>query len=174
MSKVTENKTIVSRPRRKPDRSVKGKMNRWEGSDYCEFVPAGTKESNRVMKKQIGPSSFYHSTGQKESSYTVHINVDAASEDPVAEAFDIFKALTEGERKQTPKMPEGSVGRMLLDNGSGLQVWLDTERHKVNIMACLDCTTDIERQLLQAQSQMNVCIGRHRQEIMNQGINTQK
>ncbi len=170
-SKVTENKTIVSRPRRKPDSSVKGKMNRWEGTDYCEFIPAGTKESIRVMKKQIGPSSFYHSTGQKESSYTVHINVDGKSEDPVAEAFDIFKALTEGERKQSPKLPEGSEGRMLLDNGQGLQVWLDTAKQEVNILARLECSPNIDQQLLQVESQMNVCIGRHRQEILNHSTN---
>lgn len=166
MVKEKENKTIVSRPRRKPDSTVKGKLNRWEGSDYCEFVPAGTKESNRVMKKQIGPSSYYHSTGQKESSYTVHINVDAQSPDPVAEAFDIFMMLTQDERKLPPKLPEGCEGRMLLDNGRGLQVWLDTEHHAVSIMTRLPCSPDIDRMLLQAQGEMNVCLGRYRQDII--------
>ena len=53
------------------------------------------------------------------------------------------------------------------DNGQGLKVWLDTSGHKLSILTELACTTDIERQLLQAQSQMNVCIGRHRAEIVN-------
>ena len=47
-----------SRPRRKPDSSTKGKLNRWEGSDYLEFVPAGSKPSNRTMLRQLGDSSF--------------------------------------------------------------------------------------------------------------------
>jgi hypothetical protein len=126
----------------------------------------GTKESNRVMKKQLGPSSFYKTEGQKESSYTVHINVDGSSEDPVADAFEVFKALTESERKQKPLLATGLQGRMLLDNGQGLQIWLDTEHRKVSIMAELDCGAQIERQLLQAQSVMSVTVGRYRQEII--------
>ena len=111
---------LVRRPRRKADSSVKGKLNRWEGSDYVEFVPTGTRESNRRMLKQLGNSSFYKSEGQKESSYSLHLNVDG-----------------------------------------------DSENGKLVIMTELSCAPDIERQLLQAQAQMNVCIGRHRTEIMN-------
>ena len=156
-----------TRPRRKPDSSTKGKLNRWEGSDYLEFVPAGSKPSNRTMLKQLGDSSFYKSEGEKQSSYSVHLNCDGKSEDPVGELLDQFLVLTENERKQLPKLPEGSEGRMLLDNGTGLQIWLDRERGKVSILTELDCNGNIERMLLQAQSQMNVCIARNRQEIIN-------
>ena len=58
---------------------------------------------------------------------------------------------------------------MLLDNGMGLQVWLDRERGKVSILTELDCNANIERQLLQAQRQMNVTVGGDRQEIVNLG-----
>jgi len=75
--------------------------------------------------------------------------------------------LTKEQRKTLPKLPEGSEGRMLLDNGQGLQIWLDRERGKVSILAELDSDTNIERMLLQAQSQMNVCIAKNRQEIIN-------
>jgi len=167
MATKNDNTSFVSRPRRKPDSSVKGKLNRWDNSDYCEFVPAGTRESNRTMLKQLGDSSFYKSEGEKQSSYSVHLNCDGKSEDPVGELFDQFLILTEGQRKQLPKLPEGSEGRMLLDNGMGLQIWLDRERGKVSILTELDCNSNIERQLLQAQSQMNVTIGRHRTEILN-------
>jgi len=163
--RTTDNTTYVSRPRSKPSASTRGKLNEWENG-YKEFVPMGTKESNRVMKKQLGPSSFYKTEGQKESSYTVHINVDGSSEDPVADAFEVFKALTESERKQKPLLATGPQGRMLLDNGQGLQIWLDTEHRKVSIMAELDCGAQIERQLLQAQSVMSVTVGRYRQEII--------
>jgi hypothetical protein len=37
----------------------------------------------------------------------------------------------------------------------------------VTILASLDCTPDIERQLLRAEAQMNVTLGRYRQEILN-------
>ena len=159
--------TLVSRPRRKADSSVKGKLNRWSDSDYVEFVPTGTRESNRRMLKQLGNSSFYKSEGQKESSYSLHLNVDGESSDPVGEMFQQFLVLTQGEQKQKPQMPEGCRGQMLMNDGNRLKIWMDSESGKVTIMAELSCAPDIERQLLQAQAQMNVCLGRHRTEILN-------
>ena len=159
--------TYVSRPRGKPDHSVKGTMKTWEGTDYCEFHPVGKRESNRTELKRLGDSSFYQTKGEKESSFSIHINVDGASADPVNEAREIFNVLTVDQAKQKPKLPEGSEGRMLFDDGQRLRIWLDSESHKVCIMAELECTHQIERLLLQAQAAMNVAVGRHRQEILN-------
>jgi hypothetical protein len=156
----------VSRPKGKPDMTTKGKLNEW-ANGYREFIPQGTRENQREMLKQLGDSSFYKTTGKKDSSWSVHLNCDGKSEDPVGELLDQFLILTEGERKHLPKLPEGSEGRMLLDNGMGLQIWLDRERGKVSILTELDCNTNIERALLQAQATMNVTIGRYRQEILN-------
>jgi hypothetical protein len=156
----------VSRPKGKPDMTTKGKLNEW-ANGYREFIPQGTRENQREMLKQLGDSSFYKTTGKKDSSWSVHLNCDGKSEDPVGELLDQFLLLTEGERKHLPKLPEGSEGRMLLDNGMGLQIWLDRERGKVSILTELDCNTNIERALLQAQATMNVTIGRYRQEILN-------
>ena len=164
---MAQDKTIVSRPRRKADSSVKGKLNRWEGSDYVEFVPTGTRESNRRMLKQLGNSSFYKSEGAKESSYSLHINVDAKTEDPVAEMYEQFLSLTENERKEKPTLPEGTAGRMLYDNGSSLKVWHDTEKGEVCILTRLECNPQIERQLLQLQGDMGRTIGRYRNELIH-------
>ena len=133
---------------------------------YAEFIPVGSKPSNRTMLKQLGDSSFYKTEGEKQSSYSVHLNCDGKSEDPVGELLDQFILLTEGQRKQTPKLPEGSEGRMLFCNGDGLQIWHDRENNKLTIMAQLECTADIERQLLQAEAQMNVVVGRNRKDII--------
>lgn len=161
------NEKFLSRPKTKPAETLKGKMNKWENG-YCEFVPTGTRESNRRMLKQLGNSSFYKSEGEKESSYSLHLNVDAKDcADPVAEMFQQFMLLTAEQQKQMPQLPEGSEGRMLYDNGGSLKVWHDTARGEVCILTRLECNPQIERQLLQAQAQMNVTIGRHRQEIVN-------
>ena len=160
------NTIYISRPKTKPSSSTKGKLNEWDNG-YIEFVPAGTRESNRQMLKQMGDSSFYLNQGKKDSSYSLHLNVDGESQDPVAEMFDIFMHLTEDQRKALPKLPEGSQGRMLFDNGEGLQIWLDHETGKVSILAQLDCSPNIERLLLQVESQMNVAIARNRTEIIN-------
>jgi len=161
------NEIYVSRPKTKPSSSTKGKLNRWDNSDYVEFIPAGTRESNRTLFKQMGDSSFYKNEGKKESSYSLHLNVDGESQDPVAEMAELFINLTKDQQKTKPQMPEALQGRMLFDDNSSLQVWLDTERNELLIQTRLQCSPQIERQLLQAQAQMNVCIGRHRQEIIN-------
>ena len=166
MTTKTDNTTYVARPKGKPDVTTKGKLNEWSNG-YREFIPQGTRENQREMLKQLGDSSFYKTTGKKDSSWSVHLNCDGKSEDPVGELLDQFLVLTEGQRKQLPKLPEGSEGRMLLDNGMGLKIWLDRERGKVSILTELDCGPNIDRQLLQAQSQMGVCISRNRNEILN-------
>ena len=155
----------VSRPKGKPDMTTKGKLNEW-ANGYREFIPQGTRENQREMLKQLGDSSFYKTNGKKESSYSLHLNVDGESQDPVAEMFDIFMHLTEDQRKSLPKLPEGSQGRMLLDNES-LKIWLDSERGKLSILTELECSPQIERQLLQAQAQMNVVLGRNRKDLVN-------
>ena len=157
--------SYITRPKTKPDVTTKGKLNEWLNG-YKEFIPVGSKPSNRTMLKQLGDSSFYKSEGEKQSSYSVHLNCDGKSEDPVGELLDQFLVLTEGQRKQLPKLPQGFESRMLFDNGLGLQIWLDRERGKVSIMTELDCGPNIDRQLLQAEGQMNVCIARNRQEII--------
>ena len=119
------------------------------------------------MLKQMGDSSFYLNQGKKESSYSLHLNVDGESQDPVAEMFDIFMHLTEDQRKALPKLPEGSQGRMLFDDKQRLQIWHDTETNKLTILTQLECSADIERQLLQAQAQMNVVVGRNRKDLVN-------
>ena len=165
MADNTENISYVARPKGKPDMTTKGKLNEWSNG-YREFIPQGTRENQREMISHLGDSSFYKTIGKKDSSWSVHLNCDGKSEDPVAELFDQFLHLTEAQRKSLPKLPEGSEGRMLLDNES-LKMWLDSERGKLSILTELECSADIERQLLQAQGQMNVCIARNRQEIIN-------
>lgn len=157
--------SYISRPKTKPDVTTRGKLNEWRNG-YKEFIPVGSKPSNRTMFKQLGDSSFYKSEGEKQSSYSVHLNCDGKTEDPVAELFDQFLHLTEDQRKALPKLPEGSQGRMLLDNDV-LKIWLDSERGKLSILTELDCSPQIERLLLQVESQMNVCIARYRQDIIN-------
>ncbi len=157
--------SYISRPKTKPDVTTKGKLNEWNNG-YKEFIPVGSKPSNRTMLKQFGDSSFYKTEGEKQSSYSVHLNCDGKSEDPVGELLDQFLLLTEGQRKQSPKLPEGSEGRMLFCSGDGLQIWHDRENNKLTIMAQLECTADIERQLLQAEAQMNVVVGRNRKDII--------
>ena len=165
MTNKQDNITYVTRPKGKPDVTTKGKLNEWSNG-YKEFVPQGQKPSNRTMLRQLGNSSFYRTEGTKESSYSLHLNVDGRSSDPVGEMLDQFLHLTESERKAAPKLDDMTQGRMLYDNGGSVKVWLDRESHQVSVLTRLDCTPNIERDLLQAQSQVSVTLGRYRNEIL--------
>lgn len=134
MTNKTDNTTYVSRPKGKPEETLKGKLNKWNNG-YAEFIPQGQKPSNRTMLKQLGNSSFYKSEGEKESSYSLHLNVDAKDcADPVGALYEQFKVLTAEQQKQMPQLPEGSEGRMLYDDGQSLQIWLDSKNGEVNIL----------------------------------------
>ena len=170
MADKTENISYVARPKGKPDESLKGKLNKWNNG-YAEFIPQGTRDNQREMICHLGDSSFYKTVGKKDSSWSVHLNCDGKSEDPVAELFDQFLHLTEDQRKALPKLPEGSQGRMLFDDKQRLQIWHDTETNKLTILTQLECSADIERQLLQAQAQMNVVLGRNRKDLINNSNN---
>ena len=91
--------------------------------------------------------------GQKPSNRTMQKQVGGSS---------FYKS--EGAK---PTLEEGSDGRMLFDNGGSLKVWLDSAKGEVAILTRLSCSPQIERELLQAQSQMNVTVGRYRAEIIN-------
>lgn len=155
----------LKRPRTKPQETLKGKMNKWDNG-YAEFIPQGTRENQRLMLHRNGDSSFYKTEGKRESSYTLHINIDAASDDPVADMFDQFLTLTDSYRKHTPALPTDSQGRMLLDDGT-TRIWLDTQHAQVSILSTLPCTPQIERQLLHAQADMSRAIGRYYNQIIS-------
>ena len=95
--------SYIARPKTKPALTLKGKLNEWQNG-YREFIPQGQKPSNRTMLKQLGNSSFYKSEGEKESSYSIHINVDANDPDPVATMQEQFAELTKGELKSELKL----------------------------------------------------------------------
>ena len=133
-SAIEGSASYVSRPRTKPTTSTRGKMNEWDNG-YKEFVPAGTKDSNRQMIKQIGESSFYKNEGKKESSYSLHLNVDAASADPIGEMVELFNTLT---KDMKPKKPAVLPDSLRVVNEQGLECWLDEEKNEVTFTGKID------------------------------------
>lgn len=152
----------VSRPRRKPDSTTKGKLNEWNNG-YKEFIPQGQKASNRNMLKQLGNSSYYKSEGEKESSYSIHINVPADCPDPVAVMQEQFNELVKGELKSEPKLQV--KGKLLYDDKT-LQVYLNKTQKTVIIKTTLGCGPTIERELLGLQGSMARIIAQYYSDII--------
>ena len=152
----------VEKPDGKPVKAFRARVKMYD-NDVVVVNPETPKESNRKMIKQKGKSSFYKSEGEKESSYSIHINVDANDPDPVATMQEYFNELTKGELKSELKM---IVKGKLLYETPVLKVYLNKTQKKVVIQTTLDCGPTIERELLQLQGDMGRVIGANYSEII--------
>ena len=132
-------------------------------NDVVVVNPQEPRESNRQMIKQKGKSSFYKSEGEKESSYSIHINVDANDPDPVATMQEQFSELVKGELKSEPKLQV--KGKLLYDDNV-LQVYLNKTTKTVVLKTTIPCGPTIERELLRLQSVMGSVIAQHYSEIL--------
>ena len=149
-------------PRTKPVKKYKARVAEYENGVQI-IAPQAEKGSNRRMLKQKGNSSFYKSEGEKESSYTIHINVPADCPDPVAVMQEQFNELVKGELKSEPKL---QVKGKLLHDDSQLQVYLNKTQKTVIIKTTLPCGPTIERELLGLQGSMARIIAQYYGDII--------
>ena len=153
---------FIEKPEGKPVKAFRARVKMY-GNDVVVVNPMEPRESNRKMIKQKGKSSFYKSEGEKESSYSIHINVDANDPDPVATMQERFTELTKGELKSELKM---QVKGKLLYESPKLKVYLNKTNKQVIIQSTLDCGPTVERELLQLQGDMGRVIGANYAEIL--------
>ncbi len=157
---MTDN--FIEKPEGKPVKNFRARVKVY-GNDVVVVNPQTQGESNRKMIKQKGKSSFYKSEGEKESSYSIHINVDANDPDPVATMQERFAELTKGELKSELKM---KVKGKLLYESPNLKVYLNKTTRQVILQTTIDCSPTIERELLQLQGDMGRVIGANYSEII--------
>ena len=164
--KIKNNQTMIEnfieKPEGKPVKNFKARVKVY-GNDVVVVNPQEPKESIRKMIKQKGKSSFYKSEGEKESSYSIHINVDANDPDPVATMQERFAELTKGELKSELKLKV--KGKMLYES-QRLKVYLNKTTKNVVLQTTIDCSPTIERELLQIQAEMARVIGANYSEIL--------
>ena len=153
---------FIEKPEGKPVKNFRARVKMY-GNDVVVVNPMESRESNRKMIKQKGKSSFYKSEGEKESSYSIHINVDANDPDPVATMQERFAELTKGELKSELKLKV--KGKLLYDTPK-LKVYLNKTTKQVVLQTTLDCGPTIERELLQLQGDMGKIIGANYSEII--------
>ena len=154
--------TFIEKPEGKPVKNFRARVKMY-GNDVVVVNPMEPRESNRKMIKQKGKSSFYKSEGEKESSYSIHINVDANDPDPVATMQEQFTELTKGELKSELKLKV--KGKMLYESPH-LKVYLNKTTRQVILQTTIRCSPTIERELLQLQGDMGRVIGANYSEII--------
>ena len=153
---------FIEKPEGKPVKNFRARVKMY-GNDVVVVNPETPKESNRRMIRQKGKSSFYKSEGEKESSYSIHINVDANDPDPVATMQEQFAELTKGELKSELKL---KVKGKLLYDSKNLKVYLNKTTKDVVLQTTIGCSPTIERELLQIQAEMAKVIGANYSEII--------
>ena len=75
------------RPTGKPDEKVEGRLLKWKDSDYVAFEPVQKRDQDhpaRTYLKETKNVSFYKNEGEKENSYSLHVNVDGSTPDAPA------------------------------------------------------------------------------------------
>ena len=159
---MMNNEEYIEKPEGKPVKKFKARVSLYP-NDVVVVNPQEPRESNRKMIKQKGKSSFYKSEGEKESSFSIHINVDANDPDPVATMQEYFNELTKGELKGELKLQV--KGKLIYDTPVP-QIYLNMTQKQVIIKTTLDCGPTIERELLQLQGDMGRVIGANYSEII--------
>ena len=110
----------VNRPQGKPDDSIRGRLLKWKNSDYVAFEPQKPRDTPaRTMLKEQKGGAYYKNEGEKENSYSLHLNVDGTEKDPASALLDKASSILKPYLKEEPKLDT----RNFIEDTPELQVW---------------------------------------------------
>ena len=123
------------RPQSKPDASVRGRLLKWKNSDYVAFEPQKARETpaRTVLKEKKG-GCFYKNEGEKENSYSLHLNVDGSEKDPAGALLDKAASILKPYLKKEPKLEAKSF----LEDSAELKVWHRKKDRQLCAMIVID------------------------------------
>ena len=146
------------RPQSKPDASVRGRLLKWENSDYVAFEPQKARETpaRTVLKEKKG-GCFYKNEGEKENSFSLHVNVDGSEKYPAYAALEKAQEILRPLMKEEPKL---NVKKFFEDTPE-LKVWHRKRDKQLCAMITIDSSATQEKmssQLFRAASEINKII----------------
>lgn len=146
------------RPQSKPDASVRGRLLKWKNSDYVAFEPQKARETpaRTVLKEKKG-GCFYKNEGEKENSFSLHVNVDGSEKYPAYAALEKAQEILKPLMKEEPKL---NVKKFFEDTPE-LKVWHRKSDKQLCAMITIDCSATQEKmssQLFRAASEINKII----------------
>lgn len=146
------------KPTRKPDMKTLGRLFQWKDSEYKVFVPSKAKDqpTREVIKTSRGVT-YYKNEGEKNSSYSVHCNVDASVKDPAAE---LLQRVQEQLGPLCKKEPQINVANFIVDTPE-LKVWKRKKEKKLLLRIELDMKMsagDMQTNLLKKMIEVNKLI----------------
>lgn len=126
---------LVEKPLGKPIERIAGRLLKFEGTDYVEFRPTMKRETeSRNIIKQSKGISYYENKGEKDNSYSLHVNVGSDCKDPASEILSRVQDTLAPLTKKEPKLP---TAKFLIDK-ENLKVWSRKGKKELCAMITLD------------------------------------
>lgn len=122
----------------KPDEKVEGRLLRWKGTDYVAFEPVQKRDQDhpaRTYLKETKHVSFYKNEGEKENSYSLHVNVDGSTPDAPAA---LLQKAAEALKPLMKKEPQIAANTRFIKDTDELKVWQRKKQKKLVIQFTLD------------------------------------
>ncbi len=128
----------TKRPTVKPDEKVEGRLLKWKGTDYVAFEPVQKRDQDhpaRTYLKETKNVSFYKNEGEKENSYSLHVNVDGSTPDaPTA----LLQKAAEALKPLLKKEPQIASNTLFIKDTDELKVWQRKKQKQLVIQFTLD------------------------------------
>lgn len=128
----------TKRPTVKPDEKVEGRLLKWKGTDYVAFEPVQKRDQDhpaRTYLKETKNVSFYKNEGEKENSYSLHVNVDGSTPDaPTA----LLQKAAEALKPLLKKEPQIASNTLFIRDTDELKVWQRKKQKQLVIQFTLD------------------------------------
>ena len=126
------------RPAGKPDEKVEGRLLKWKGTDYVAFEPVQKRDQDhpaRTYLKETKHVSFYKNEGEKENSYSLHVNVDGSTPDAPAA---LLQKAAEALKPLMKKEPQIANNTLFITDTDELKVWQRKKQKQLVIQFTLD------------------------------------
>lgn len=158
MAATIHDEGFDQKPQGKPDESVRGRLLKWKDSDYVAFEPQKPRETPaRTMLKESKGGAYYKNEGDKDNSYSLHVNVDGSEKDPAGALFDKAASILKPYLKKEPKVD----GKSFLEDTPLLKVWHRKKAHQLCAMITIDSSLPKEQmsgRLFRLSSEINKLI----------------
>lgn len=128
----------TKRPTVKPDEKIEGRLLKWKGTDYVAFEPVQKRDQDhpaRTYLKETKNVSFYKNEGEKENSYSLHVNVDGSTPDAPAA---LLQKAAEALKPLLKKEPQIASNTLFIRDTDELKVWQRKKQKQLVIQFTLD------------------------------------
>ena len=125
-------------PAGNPDEKVEGRLLKWKGTDYVAFEPVQKRDQDhpaRTYLKETKHVSFYKNEGEKENSYSLHVNVDGSTPDAPAA---LLQKAAEALKPLMKKEPQIANNTLFITDTDELKVWQRKKQKQLVIQFTLD------------------------------------